>query len=69
MEIYNCERKGKLQDYMQNYSPHHRGTSEAHKFISFQLFSVLLNKVFTCSLHIPSLPIWIPFNYCLCTMF
>ena len=33
--VKNCEEKGKLQDYMQNYSPHHRGTSEAHKFTSF----------------------------------
>ena len=51
MEIKNCEEKSKLQDYMQNYSPHHRGTCEAHKFISFSLFCGLLNKVFTCSLH------------------
>ena len=36
---------------MQSYSPHHRGTSEAHKFITFYLFSVLLNKVFTFPLH------------------
>ena len=33
--VKNCEEKGKLQDCMQNYSPHHRGTSEAHKFTSF----------------------------------
>ena len=33
--FYNCEEKGKLQDYMRNYSPQNRGTSEAHKFISF----------------------------------
>ena len=27
MEIKNCEEKGKLQDFMQNYSPYHKPTS------------------------------------------
>ena len=35
MEIYNCDKKGKLQDYMQNYSSHHRGTSEATSLLAF----------------------------------